>query len=61
VSDKSEKIQVLRAQALLEMKENLPHFIEYCAVEAQMMRAKYLALCKQGFTEQQAIELCRRV
>lgn len=45
--------------ALEEMKRNLPVHIEFLKITAEMIRAKYLALVSQGFTEAQALELCK--
>lgn len=45
--------------ALEELKRNLPIHIEFLAIQAQTIRAKYQALVAQGFTEAQALELCK--
>lgn len=45
--------------ALEELKRSLPVHIEILAISAQMIRAKYQALVAQGFTEAQALELCK--
>jgi hypothetical protein len=49
-----------RVQALLEVRENMAFTLEFITIEAELARAKYLALLKQGFTEAQAIELCKK-
>lgn len=41
---------------LREIKEGL---VEYYAIHAELIRAKYDELVKQGFTEAQTIELCK--
>lgn len=46
-------------EAVRKMQEELPVMLEYFAVYAQMVRAKFDELVKQGFTEPQALELCR--
>ena len=46
-------------EAVRKMEEELPVILEYFAVYAQMVRAKFDELVKQGFTEPQALELCR--
>lgn len=45
--------------ALAELRDSLPIQIEYVVMTAQLTRAKFNALRKEGFTEAQAIELCR--
>lgn len=45
--------------ALLNHREMAPILIEMHVVEAKIKRAKYLALLDAGFTEQQALELCK--
>lgn len=45
--------------ALEAMKRNLPILLEYASLQAQLKRAKFLALVKEGFSEQQAIELVK--
>lgn len=47
-----------RAQ-LEELKRNLPVLMEFFEVDAQVKRAKYLALIGKGFNEAQALELCK--
>ncbi|MCS3467111.1 hypothetical protein M2401_000832 [Pseudomonas sp. JUb42] len=41
------------------LKRSMPMHIEFLAIQAQMIRAKYQALVAQGFTEAQALELCK--
>lgn len=41
------------------MRRNLPAMLEMLAIDAQMRRAKYNALIKEGFSDQQALELCK--
>lgn len=41
------------------MKRNMPIFLEHMALVASIKRAYYEALVRQGFTEAQAIELCK--
>lgn len=47
-------------QASLEMmRRELPKLIEHAALVAQVKRAYFIALVKEGFTEVQALELCK--
>ena len=46
-------------QLLRDMKANLEVTLEYEVIRAQVTRVRYEALLKQGFTEAQALELCR--
>lgn len=45
--------------AVAKMTRNLPIFIEMMQVDAKIRRAKFEALVNEGFSEQQAIELCK--
>ena len=55
-----DKEKVKRAQALAQLRENMAATLDFIALEAEVIRAKYLALVRNGFTEQQAIELCKK-
>lgn len=48
------------AALVKSFRDNLLAHIEYGQLVAKTQRAKYLALVKEGFTEQQALELCSR-
>lgn len=41
------------------LKRGLSVHIEFLTIHAQIIRAKYQALVAQGFTEAQALELCK--
>jgi hypothetical protein len=58
--NEQERIKTAQAAKKLrdEMAENLPMMLEHFALQAQVMKAKYDALRKHGFTEDQAIKLC---
>lgn len=47
------------ANALRDMKKNIPALIEYWQIDAKIKRAKYLALREQGFTEAEALTLTK--
>ena len=47
--------------ALKEMQRNLPEIMEHISIIAQIRKANYDALIKQGFTSEQALELCKTI
>jgi hypothetical protein len=47
-------------KAIREIQEALPVVIEGQKALAQATRARYLALVKEGFTPEQALELCKQ-
>lgn len=42
-----------------ELKRRLPLFAEHLALVAQYKRAYYLSLTREGFTKEEALELCK--
>lgn len=42
-----------------QLKRTMPVMLEYAVLTAQLKRAQYLEFVKVGFTEQQALELCK--
>lgn len=42
-----------------ESRRNLPAMLEHAKTMAQLRRAYYLAYVEEGFTEAQALELCK--
>lgn len=49
------------ADAVRELIEAAPHIMQKMEVDAQLHRAKYLALQKEGFTNKEALELCKSI
>lgn len=47
------------ADLVRNVRENLPHTIEYLEIDAQLRRRKFQRLMAEGFTEAQALELCK--
>ena len=45
--------------AIDDLRQRLPLTVEYAELCAKMKRAAYLAYLKEGFTEVQALELCK--
>jgi len=46
-------------QMLRAVREELPTQLELATLASQIMRARFNAYVKEGFTEAQAIELCK--
>jgi len=47
--------------AVEELKRNAPALIEYVTLMADIRRQAFLAYTAQGFTEYQALELCKDI
>jgi hypothetical protein len=54
-----DKAKVMRAQLMRKVTEDWAAELEWFALNAKINRAKYLAYLKEGFTEVQALELCK--
>lgn len=57
--DHKERDALNIAQIVKNLRENLIAHLEFQELTAQITRKKFLSLRAQGFTEQQAIELCK--
>ena len=51
--------EIKRAEALKELRAALPQMMETASLIAQYRRTQFQAYVKAGFTEAQAIELCK--
>jgi hypothetical protein len=54
-----DKGRVALAQLVRDMRDNIAAHIEVNQLQARITRAKYIALVKEGFTEAQALQLCK--
>jgi hypothetical protein len=54
-----DKPRVALAQVVRDMREDIAAHIEINQLQARVTRAKYLALVKEGFTESEALTLCK--
>ena len=50
----------LMEQNLVDVKSEFNTFLEFQGINAKLIRAKYLALIEEGFTESQALELSKQ-
>jgi hypothetical protein len=69
MSDKDKEFKILPggntpseiAESLRKMKESLPVVVEYIVLSVELTRKKFDELKKQGFTDGQALELCKQL
>lgn len=54
-----DKSRVELAQLVRRVREDIAAHIEMNQLQARITRAKYVALVKEGFSEAQALELCK--
>jgi hypothetical protein len=52
--------QLALAQAVKSMRENMPAMMEHEELRAIIIRKKFITLVQSGFTETQALELCKQ-
>lgn len=57
----NEKQAIEMAQAQKNITENFAAFVEGIKLSAKLTRGRYLALKREGFSEEQALNLCWRV
>ena len=55
----TDKEKVAAAQAIKKVRDNWPMLLEQITISARLAKAKYDALLKEGFTSDQALELCK--
>ena len=55
-----EKQAVEFAQCIAMMRQQMPANLEYIELDAKLIRTRYLFLIKEGFTENQALTLCKK-
>ena len=48
-------------EAMRKFQEEMPNILENMALIANLTKAKYDSLVKEGFTPTQAIELCKKL
>jgi len=48
-------------ESLREMQKSMPMYLELIKIQAELKRVKFLELKNQGFTDDQAIELCKGI
>jgi hypothetical protein len=54
-----DKKRVVLAQLARDMRDDIAAYIEINQLQARVTRAKYVALVKKGFPEEQALFLCK--
>ena len=56
----NDKDKILFAQGLANLLDNLAGILEYEKYKAKLTRQRYLALVAEGFSESQALFLCKQ-
>ena len=58
--DKQERERAHLARQIVELNELLPMRLDLERFNAKVARARFLGLIAEGFTEAQALELCKK-
>jgi hypothetical protein len=59
MDNKAERERAERAKALLALQQDIPHMTAAIQFSANYAMLKFKALVNEGFTEAQALELCK--
>ncbi|HJV75359.1 MAG TPA: hypothetical protein VJ654_14125 [Noviherbaspirillum sp.] len=57
----NEQEMIKSAQAIKEIRENMPLILDHFRLQAQMSKARYDELVRTGFTPEQALFLCSKI
>lgn len=55
-----DKQKVTLAQSVKELAENMPAMLELTALNAKITRKQFMALIEQGFTREEALQVCKK-
>ena len=55
----NDNLNMKMAMDVKQMMERVPAMLDFVAYQAKLTRKKYLSLVESGFTEAQALELCK--
>jgi hypothetical protein len=53
-------LMVDKMKLLKDMRDEMAFHLEYAAITAEIVRKRYLVLVANGFTEEQALQLCSK-
>lgn len=57
MAERNQQLEI--AQGVKRMRENLPAIFEMEALQARILRHRYLMMVEAGFTPEEALKLCR--